>query len=485
METHITRKSVQELQAMMEKGQLTSEALVSAYLEEIQKRDGDIHAFLEVYDDALAQAKVADTRRAQGERGPLLGIPVALKDNILMKGKTASSASKILEHYVATYDAEVVKRLKDAGAVFIGRTNMDEFAMGSSTENSAYGPTKNPHDTSRVPGGSSGGSAAAVAAEFAPLALGSDTGGSIRQPAALCGVVGLKPTYGAVSRRGVMAMGSSLDQIGPFGKSVDDAEALFSVIAEYDKEDSTSLPEETRKEIRGEKTLPKNMRIGVPEDFVYTEGVDEDVQARFKATLEALKEQGHEIVPMALPSAKYGLAAYYIIMPAEVSTNLARFDGIRYGLSEDADDIVSVYTKTRGKGFGKETRRRVMLGTYVLSAGYYDAYYNTATKVRESIRDDFKRAFNDVDVIVTPTSPIPAFPIGEKTDDPLQMYLADIFTVPINIAGVPALSVPMGKVERDGSALPVGFQIIAPDFREDMLFALGRDVERVYKGNHE
>ncbi|MBC8465383.1 MAG: Asp-tRNA(Asn)/Glu-tRNA(Gln) amidotransferase subunit GatA [Parcubacteria group bacterium] len=477
----ITQKSVAELQMLMEQGELTSEALVFAYLEEIKKRDGDIHAFLEVYDDALAQAKDTDTRRAKGEKGALLGIPVALKDNLLMKGKIASSASKILEHYVATYDAEVVKRLKDAGAVLIGRTNMDEFAFGSSTENSAFGPTKNPHDTSRVPGGSSGGSAAAVAADFVPLALGSDTGGSIRQPAALCGVVGLKPTYGAVSRRGVMAMGSSLDQIGPFARSVEEAEVLFEVIAGYDEKDSTSLPEETRSNIRGEKGVPEKMRIGVPEDFVYTEGVDEDVQERFQETLEALKAQGNEIVPVALPSAKYGLAAYYIIMPAEVSTNLARFDGIRYGLSEDASDSVSVYTKTRGKGFGKETRRRVMLGTYVLSAGYYDAYYNKATKVRESIRNDFQKAFEDVDVIVTPTSPTPAFKTGEKTKDPLQMYMADIFTVPVNIAGVPAISVPMGKVDRDGAALPIGFHVIAPDMREDILFALGKDVEKIYR----
>jgi aspartyl-tRNA(Asn)/glutamyl-tRNA(Gln) amidotransferase subunit A len=474
---HITKKSVKELQELMEKGELTSEALVSACLEEIKKRDGDIHAFLEVYEDALVQAKEADTRRTKGEKGALLGIPVALKDNLLVKGKTASSASKMLEHYVATYDAEVVKRLKKAGAVLIGRTNMDEFAMGSSTENSVYGPTHNPHDISRVPGGSSGGSAAAVAAGFTPLALGSDTGGSIRQPAALCGVVGLKPTYGAVSRRGVMAMGSSLDQIGPFARTVDEVRVLFETISGYDEKDSTSLPEETRANIRGEKNSPEKMRIGVPEDFVYTEGVDDDIQALFKETLNALETKGHEIVPIALPMAKYGLAAYYIIMPAEVSTNLARFDGVRYGLSEDADDSVSVYTKTRGKGFGKETRRRVMLGTYVLSAGYYDAYYNKALKVREHIRDDFKKAFENVDVIVTPTSPIPAFKTGEKMDDPLQMYMADIFTVPVNIVGVPAISVPMGKVERDGAALPVGFQIIAPDFHEDMLFVLGKDIE--------
>lgn len=482
-EQEITKKSIKELQALMESGELTSLALVSAYLEEIKKHDGDIHAFLEVYDDALAQAKEVDVRRVSGEKGVLLGIPVALKDNLLVKGRIASSASKILEHYVATYDAEVVERLKKAGAVLIGRTNMDEFAMGSSTENSAYGPTRNPHDTSRVPGGSSGGSAAAVAADFVPLALGSDTGGSIRQPAALCGVVGLKPTYGAVSRRGVMAMGSSLDQIGPFARSVEEAEVLFEAIAGHDERDSTSLPEETRANIRGKKDTPKKMRIGVPEDFVYAEGIDEEVRKRFRKMLDSLKAQGHEIVPITLSTVKYGLAAYYIIMPAEVSTNLARFDGIRYGLSEDADDSVSVYTKTRGKGFGKETRRRVMLGTYVLSAGYYDAYYNKAVKVRESIREDFKHAFENVDVIVTPTSPTPAFKAGEKMDNPLQMYMADIFTVPVNIAGVPALSVPMGEVEREGASLPIGFQIIAPDMREDVLFALGKDVEKVRSTN--
>lgn len=453
-------------------GKYSARTLAETYLAEAEKRNPALNAYLEIFSDVLAQADEADTKIKEGRATMLTGIPIAIKDNILIKERVASSASRMLENYRAPYDAHVIEKLKEVGVVFIGRTNMDEFAMGGSTENSAFGPTKNPHDESRVAGGSSGGSAAAVAGDMALGALGSDTGGSIRQPASLCGIVGLKPTYGVVSRRGVMAMGSSLDQIGPFGKTVEDTEIIFNVIRGHDPKDSTSINAES---IRGKK---KTFRIGVPEDFVSGEGIDAGVLANFRETLEKLKNAGHEIVSISLPHAKYSLASYYIVMPAEVSTNLARFDGVRYGLHINGETGIDDYKKTRATGFGHEVRRRIILGTYVLSAGYYDAYYGKATTVRDLIRKDFEKAFEDVDVIATPTSPVPAFKIGEKSDDPLSMYLADIFTVPANLAGVPAISVPSGCIEREGKKLPLGFQIIAPHFQEDILFALSRDVEQ-------
>ena len=379
------------------------------------------------------------------------------------------SSSKLLGDYKATYDATVTKLLKEEGCVFLGRTNMDEFAMGSSTENSAFGVTKNPHDISRVPGGSSGGSAASVAMNSALFAPGSDTGGSIRQPASFCGVVGLKTTYGSVSRYGLFAMGSSLDQIGPIAKSVRDAEIIFNAISKYDKMDSTSVPEDSR---GGSKTLSK--RIGIMKDLMTGEGLDAEVMENFNKSLEKLKSLGYEIVDVDLPMAKYSLAVYYILMPAEASTNLARFDGIRYGLSLSGNNSIDAYNKTRGAGFGKEVRRRVILGTYVLSHGYYDAYYNKAVKVRKIIENDFKKAFENVDAIITPTSPFPAFKIGEKMNDPLQMYLSDIFTVPANIAGIPAISIPSGMTKEN---LPLGIQFMAPHFREDILFKIGKDFE--------
>ena len=444
--------------------------LTNAYLDTIAKKDGEIHAYLEVWNDsAREEAKRADLMIARGDTHPLTGIPLAVKDNILIEGRIASSASKILEHYRASYDATVIEKLKTQGVVFLGRTNMDEFALGGSTENSAFGPTKNPHDTSRVPGGTSGGSAAAVAAGMALAALGSDTGGSIRQPSALCGVVGLKPTYGAVSRYGLMAAASSLDQIGAIGKTVDDVQTMFVAIHGHDDKDSTSLPDEevaahTEKKI-----------IGVPRPFL-KKGIDPEIAARFEATLVRLKENGYALVDIDLPALSYALAVYYIVNPAEVSTNLSRFDGIRYGLSAPADDIKGVYEKTRAAGFGPETRRRIILGSFVLSAGYADAYYRKARAVRELIRADFVRAFQSVNAIVMPTTPNPAFKFGEKAD-PVAMYAEDIFTVPINLAGVPALSIPMGTVNRDGSALPTGFQIIAPHTREDILFKIGAGLE--------
>ena len=401
----------------------------------------------------------------------MTGIPVALKDNMLFEGHIASASSKILENYKATYDSFVVKQLKDEGAVFLGRTNMDEFAMGSSTETSAYGNTLNPIDITRVPGGSSGGSVAALAMDGALVALGSDTGGSIRQPAAFCGLVGLKPTYGAVSRFGIISMGSSLDQVGPLGKTVEDTEILFNAINGYDDKDSTS----TKKEERVQPS-PLKKKIGIPRSFLSGEGIDPEITKNFEENCKKLETAGYEMVDISLPLIKYSLAVYYIISPAEVSSNLARYDGIRYGLHADADRLYEVYTKSRGKGFGKEVRRRILLGTYILSHGYYDAYYNTAIKVRNAIKEELKKAFLEVDAIVTPTSPFMPFKFGEKLEDPIGMYLSDLFSVPANIADIPAMSIPSGKNE---AGLPFGFHIMAPLFREDILFTIGKDFEKL------
>jgi aspartyl-tRNA(Asn)/glutamyl-tRNA(Gln) amidotransferase subunit A len=475
MSIHITNLTIAQAHEAMKKGEYAAVELADAYLASAQKQNDDVHAYLEFYDDIQEQAKRADAMFKDGTATMLTGIPIAVKDCILVHGKNAHSASKILDGYKATYDATAIQKLKEAGAVFLGRTNMDEFAMGGSTENSGMGVTRNPRDLERVPGGSSGGSAAAVAMDGALAALGSDTGGSIRQPGSFCGVVGLKPTYGAVSRYGLMAMGSSLDQIGPLTKTVADAEAVFNTISGYDKMDSTSVPEDIRKEHSGD--AKKSYTIGVPADFVYAEGVDADVVENFKQTLAQLKEKGHTIKEITLPHLKYSLAVYYVIMPAEASTNLARFDGVRFGLLKKGDTLLDDYKKTRGDGFGKEVRRRIILGTYVLSSGYYDAYYNKAIAVRNVIQNDFKKAFEDVDLIATPTSPVPAFKIGERTDDPLSMYLADIFTVPANLAGVPAISVPCGTTQRDGVDLPLGMQFFAPHFNESRLFAIGKDLE--------
>ena len=456
--------------------------LAEAYLKNIAERDSEIHAYLEVWEkSAREEARAADAMIARGEQKPLTGIPLAVKDNILIEGRIASSASKMLENYRATYDATVIKKLKAQGAVFLGRTNMDEFALGGSTENSAYGPTKNPHDVSRVPGGTSGGSAAAVAAGLALGALGSDTGGSIRQPSAFCGVVGLKPTYGMVSRFGLMAAASSLDQIGPIAKNIEDVKILFNAIAGHDDNDSMSFPDAELKMVKPKAigvpstTIAERLVLGVPRAFL-KEGVDRDVITAFEATLKRLESAGYEIVDVELPSLKYTLAAYYIINPAEVSTNLARYDGTRYGLSIPSDTIADVYKKSRAAGFGQETRRRILIGAFVLSAGYADAFYRKARAVREVIRADFRKTFEQVDAIALPTSPIPPWKIGEKAD-PVALYAADIFTVPLNLAGLPGISVPSGSVERDGKKLPTGFQIIAPSRGEETLFTIGKSVE--------
>ena len=457
-------------------GDFSAVELTESYLAEIDKKNPDINAYLEVFDDATERAKEADKILKSGDDvHSMTGIPVAIKDNILIKGKTASSASKILENYKAAYDATVISKLKKQDAVFLGRTNMDEFAMGGSTENSAFGVTKNPADTSRVPGGSSGGSAASVAMDGALVALGSDTGGSIRQPASFCGVVGLKPTYGAVSRHGLMAMASSLDQIGPFGKTVEDVEILFNAIKGVDKMDSTSAPDSYHNSGNADKK--EKLTIGIPVDFLNGDGIDSDVLDNFNKSLDTLREKGYEIKEITLPNLKYSLAVYYIIMPAEASSNLARFDGVRFGLHVSGDDMIADYAKTRGAGFGREVRRRILLGTYVLSSGYYDAYYNKANALRRVIMSDFEKAFSGVDIIATPTSPVPAFKIGEKKDDPLAMYLADIFTVPANIAGLPAISVPSGFKEDGDSKLPLGIQFTAPHFGENLLFKIGKDAE--------
>ncbi|TSC67876.1 MAG: aspartyl-tRNA(Asn)/glutamyl-tRNA (Gln) amidotransferase subunit A [Parcubacteria group bacterium Gr01-1014_72] len=457
-------------------GDFSAVELAEAYLAEIEKKNLSLNAYLEVFDDVLVQAAEADKKLKNlktAELPNLLGIPLAIKDNILIKGRRVGAASKILEGYIASYDATAIAKLKEAGAVFLGRTNMDEFAMGGSTENSAFGPTKNPHDPSRVPGGSSGGSAAAVAADMALAALGSDTGGSVRQPASFCGVVGMKPTYGAVSRSGLIAMGSSLDQIGPITKTVEDAKILFEAITGRDPKDSTSEDNTIYRTISSRGRSKGKTVIGVPRSFTHAKGIDADVLKNFDAALARLARAGYVIRDIKLPSVAESLPTYYILMPAEASTNLARFDGVKYGLHRSGEDLLGDYFATRGNGFGREVRRRILLGTYVLSAGYYDAYYGRAVAMRDRIRSDFDATFETVDVIATPTTPTPAFKIGEKTGDPLEMYLADIFTVTANIAGVPALSVPSGSVSVGDEKLPLGIQFMGRRGEESVLFSVG------------
>ncbi|MBI4121228.1 MAG: Asp-tRNA(Asn)/Glu-tRNA(Gln) amidotransferase subunit GatA [Parcubacteria group bacterium] len=459
-------------------GAFTARDLTEAYLKKIEEKNADINAYLEVFDDAESQAEEADKiiKKKGAESPQLCGIPLVIKDNILIKGRCVSAASKILEGYRATYDATAITKLKNHHPVFLGRANMDEFAMGASTENSAFGVTKNPHDETRVAGGSSGGSVAAVAADLALASLGSDTAGSVRQPSAFCGTVGLKPTYGSVSRYGLIAMGSSLDVIGPIGKTVEDCELLFSAMAGRDPLDSTSIEHSERVK----KPMPP-FTIGVPGNFV-KEGVDADVVANFRETLARLERAGlAQVREINLPLLPYSLPAYYTIIPAEVSTNLARFDGVKYGAHVSGNNLLEDYLETRAL-FGHEAHRRILLGTYVLSAGHADAYYNKATAVRALVRKEVCAAFSGkdaVDVIMTPTTPTPAFPIGEKAQDPLSMYLADIFTVIANIAGIPALSVPSGVTVRDGKSLPLGVQLMGAHRREDMLFAVGSAIEQV------
>jgi aspartyl-tRNA(Asn)/glutamyl-tRNA(Gln) amidotransferase subunit A len=461
----IKNLTIKKANEMIQKGELTSVDLISACLKNIEAKNKELNIFLEVFDDALEQAKKADERIKNGNSTKLTGIPIAIKDNMLITGKKMSSASKMLENYTASYDAYVIKKLKEAGAVLIGRTNMDEFAMGSSTENSAYGPVKNPIDPSRVPGGSSGGSAAAIAANMALGALGSDTGSSVRLPASFCGIVGMKPTYGAVSRSGLSAMASSLDQIGPLAKNSEDTQIIFDCIVGKDEMDATSIA------LDNFKIIPSKKVIGVPRDFL-KEGVDKEVLQNFEASLEKLKKAGYQIKDISLPHLKFSLAAYYIIMPAEVSTNLARLDGMRYGLRKDGENVFDAYKKSRSAGFGPETRRRMILGAYVLSHGYYEAYYNKAWRVRHAIEREFAKVFEEIDFVLMPTAPTVAFKIGEKKS-PLQMYLSDIFTTPANIAGLPSISIPSGF---SSSGLPFGLEFNGPLFSDQSLFTIEKDL---------
>ncbi|KKW07737.1 MAG: Glutamyl-tRNA(Gln) amidotransferase subunit A [Parcubacteria group bacterium GW2011_GWA2_49_16] len=482
MTLDIKQLTIKQAHELLTKKKMSVLLLAEAVLKEAEDSRG-LNAYLEIFSDVRVQAEISQAMIDRGEGTLLTGIPIAMKDNILIKGRIASASSKMLENYVATYDAHVTKKLRAGGVIFLGRTNMDEFAMGGSTENSAFGVTKNPHDETRVPGGSSGGSAAALAAGAALGALGSDTGGSIRQPAAFCGVVGLKPTYGSVSRSGLIAMASSLDQIGPFAKTVEDAKIIFDAIRGHDPLDSTSYPDDMIKNLHpnfATQNLGGRAKvIGVPVKFVHSKGVDARVLENFDKSLEQMKTLGYEIREIDIPTLLHGLSVYYILMPAEVSSNLARFDGVRYGYHADGANLFEDYARSRGEGFGREVRRRILLGTYVLSSGYYDAYYGRAGSVREVLRRDLARVFAEVDIIATPTTPTPAFKIGEKSSDPLAMYLADLFTVPVNIAGVPAISVPSGFIDEVGTRLPLGMQFIAPHFCEDMLFAAGEDLERV------
>jgi len=463
-----------EIAAAVRAGERSARSVAEEALAAIEAGDGALHAFLEVTAaQALAAADEVDRRVAAGEDpGALAGVPVALKDNLCTKGVPTTCASRILEGWRPPYDATVVRRLVAAGAVPVGKTNLDEFAMGSSTENSAFGPTRNPLDASRVPGGSSGGSAAAVAAGFVPVALGSDTGGSIRQPAALCGVVGLKPTYGLVSRYGLVAFASSLDQVGPLAATVADAAAVLEAIAGHDPADSTSLPGEAPALRRFLDDGVEGLRVGVIDDFL--RDASPSCAAAVAEAAEALAAAGARVEPLELPELLHGLSAYYLIAPAEASSNLARYDGVRYGLRVDADDVESMNARTRAAGFGPEVKRRIMLGTYVLSAGYYDAYYVMAQRVRTLVVRAFARAYERVDVLLAPTTPSVAFPLGAKVDDPLEMYLSDLYTIPTNLAGHPALSVPFARGE---GGLPVGVQVLAPALGEATMLRVGRVLE--------
>jgi len=464
----LTKKSVLELSKLLQNGETSSAEITQTFLSKIKDRDGGLGAFLEIFDDAAQQANLADEKIENGETGKLLGIPIAIKDNILIHGRTASAASKILENYTASYNSDVAEKLFASGAVFLGRTNMDEFAMGSSTEHSAFQLTRNPLDHARVPGGSSGGSAAAVAAGLIPAALGSDTGGSIRQPASFCGIVGLKPTYGSVSRYGLMSLGSSLDCIGPLTQDVDDAEHLFKIISGYDARDATSVADESR-------ICPTadNNVVGVIKNLVEHPGVSQSVRQNFYKSMEELSRVGYDVVDVAMPTLENSLAIYYIIQPAEASSNLARYDGIRYGKSIDGADLLEKYMKTRGELLGTETKRRILVGTHMLSAGYFDAYYRRANTLREKMRQEIKDIFEKVSILATPTTPTTTFPIGTDSD-PLEMYAADLFTVFANLAGVPAISIPFGH---DSDGLAFGTQFVAPHFCEDRLFQIGKSLE--------
>ncbi len=471
----ICNLSIKEIHKGLTQKNFSAREIVESFLERIYRLNPELNAYLEIFEkEAIEKAKEIDEAILTGKELPnLAGVICAIKDNILVEGKRCTAGSKILENYIAAYDATVVKKLKNQKAIIIGKTNLDEFAMGSSGEHSAFGATKNPLDVEYVPGGSSSGSAAAVAARICTFALGSDTGGSVRQPASFCGIVGLKPTYGAVSRFGLIAMASSLDQIGPLAKNVEDVEIIFEAIKGKDNKDATSCEYFEEKEIN-----PKEVRIGIPKEC-FQEGLQKEVIDGLKEAIEVLEREKIHIEEIDIPSLKYGVACYYIVMPSEVSSNLSRFDGIKYGMSiltkPETQELIDVYFETRGKFFGKEVKRRIMLGTYCLSSGYYDAYYLRAQKVRTKIALDFKEAFKKVDLILTPTSPTLPFKLGEKLDDPLAMYMADFLTVPANLAGLPAISLPFKNINN----LPFGIQLIAPAFCERRLFNFGKFFEEL------
>ncbi len=473
-ENKFSNLNIEQILAGFKNKTFSSFELTSYYLDKI--KNDKLNAFISINDQVLAEAKKADSKIAQGEMAKLTGVPIAIKDILLVKGQRATGASKMLENYIAPYTATAIKKLEDQGAIILGKTNCDEFAMGASNENSAFGPVLNPHDTSRVPGGSSGGSAAAIAADLAPIALGTDTGGSIRQPAAFCGLVGLKPSYGRVSRYGSMAMASSLDQIGPFSKSVKDAAYLLQIMAGRDKYDlsaSYNVVPDYFSLLKNQE--PRKLKVGLPKEY-FSDALAPSIKQALDKTIDFLQEQKIVVEKVSLPYTEYALAAYYILMPAEVSSNLARLDGLRFGHHENNDlNLDDWYKKVRAAGFSAESKRRIMLGTYILSAGYYDAYYKQAQKLRTVIKQDFQKVFAKVDVLLTPTTPTTAFKLGEKLADPLSMYLADIFTVSANIAGICGLSLPMGVDENN---LPIGIQLLADSFQEEKLFSLGNFIEQ-------
>ena len=467
-----------EIAEKVSSGEISARTVVEQHIEIINEIESDVNAFnLVTAEKALIDADEIDSKIASGETlGPLAGVPISVKDNLCTRGVETTCSSKILEGWKPPYDATVIEKLKEAGAIIIGKTNLDEFAMGSSTENSAFGPTRNPHNLERVPGGSSGGSAAAVAAGFSPLALGSDTGGSIRQPAALCGVVGVKPTYGRVSRYGLVAFASSLDQVGPFANTVSDAALALEVISGHDPRDSTSIPEKPL-DISGVLDAGvRGMRIGVIEELSGKGlgGISQDVLSRVEEAIKVLSNAGADVESASVPASVYGLSAYYVIAPAEASSNLARYDGIRFGPRAEAATTAETMTATRTKGFGDEVKRRIMLGTYALSAGYYDAYYGKSQRVRTLIMNDFAKAYEKFDILISPTAPTTAFPLGDKTADPMQMYLQDVCTIPSNLAGHPAMSVPFGS---GADGMPVGIQILAPAMAEREMFQAAKILE--------
>lgn len=477
----LLEKSLFELKDLLEKKEITSGQLTQEYLNRIDTVDSKIKSYISINDQAIKQAQESDHRRAEGQQlSAFDGIPIAIKDNICTKGIKTTCGSKILENFIPPYNATVYEKLRNNGFITLGKTNMDEFAMGSTTETSYFGPTYNPFDTNKVPGGSSGGSAACVASRTAPVSLGSDTGGSIRQPASFCGVVGIKPTYGRVSRFGLVAFASSLDQVGTFGKTVDDAAATLSVIAGHDSKDSTSINKPVDIPVEEITADIKGMKIGVPEE--YFQGVNDEISSLINSKLRSLEEMGAIIEKISLKYTEYAIPVYYLIATAEASSNLARYDGVRYGYRpENIANLQELYYKTRSEGFGKEVKRRIILGTYSLSSGYYDAYYLKALKGRTLIINDFKQAFSQVDAIITPVTTTTAFNMGEMTQDPLQMYMSDILTISVNLAGIPGLSLPVGL---DSSKMPIGMQIMGNHFEEHTILKIAKAVESVSEKLH-